>query len=184
MAPCLLLLDNLEIILGGDKGGGMRGRRTAHIALDRLLSTLLVEIDGLASVEEAEVGSYPPAAPVIVIATTTDISALDKALIRPGRLEEHISLQHPSLQQRTDLISHLVARFDLSLFSGPPSPYGVSAVVERLATATQGRSQAEIVSLVQEASFRALSAKIRSSSQDQGGGAVEQSLQDCFFPHT
>ena len=184
MAPCLLLLDNLEIILGGDKGGGMRGRRTAHIALDRLLSTLLIEIDGLASVEETGVGSDPPAAPVIVIATTTDISALDKALIRPGRLEEHISLQHPSLQQRTDLVSHLVARFDLSLFSGPPSHQGVSAVVERLATATQGRSQAEIVSLVQEASFRALSAKIRSSSQDQGGGAVELSLQDCFFPHT
>jgi len=182
MAPCLLLLDNLEIVLGGeggDKGGGMRGRRTAHIALDRLLSTLLVEIDGLASVE-AGAGAEPPAGPVIVIATTTDISALDKSLIRPGRLEEHISLQRPSPQQRAELIAHLVARFDLSLFSGPPCPLVVSAVVERLAHETQGRSQAEIVSLVQEASFRALSAKIRSSSQGQGGGAVE--LQDCFFP--
>lgn len=53
MAPCFLLLDNLEIILGsggstGDQGV-RSGRRTAHQALDRLLSTLLVEIDGLSS---------------------------------------------------------------------------------------------------------------------------------------
>ena len=58
MAPCFLLLDNLEIILGsgvpaeeseGKEGVRSGRRRTAHQALDRLLSTLLVEIDGLAS---------------------------------------------------------------------------------------------------------------------------------------
>ena len=53
MAPCFLLLDNLEIILGSGGSTGSQGirsgRRTAHQALDRLLSTLLVEIDGLSS---------------------------------------------------------------------------------------------------------------------------------------
>jgi SpoVK/Ycf46/Vps4 family AAA+-type ATPase len=53
MAPCFLLLDNLEIILGSGVSTGNQGirsgRRTAHQALDRLLSTLLVEIDGLSS---------------------------------------------------------------------------------------------------------------------------------------
>ena len=53
MAPCFLLLDNLEIILGSSGSTGSQGirsgRRTAHQALDRLLSTLLVEIDGLSS---------------------------------------------------------------------------------------------------------------------------------------
>jgi hypothetical protein len=53
MAPCFLLLDNLEIILGSGVSTGnpgiRSGRRTAHQALDRLLSTLLVEIDGLSS---------------------------------------------------------------------------------------------------------------------------------------
>ena len=53
MAPCFLLLDNLEIILGSGVSPGnlgiRSGRRTAHQALDRLLSTLLVEIDGLSS---------------------------------------------------------------------------------------------------------------------------------------
>ena len=53
MAPCFLLLDNLEIILGSGVSTGNQGirsgKRTAHQALDRLLSTLLVEIDGLSS---------------------------------------------------------------------------------------------------------------------------------------
>lgn len=119
MAPCFLLLDNLEIILGGGgredetgkgsgpgQGQGVRsGRRTAHQALDRLLSTLLVEIDGLGSsrilskVKSMNVrgrghGDYTleddgdgdgdgeeegfEYKPVIVIATTCDISLIDR----------------------------------------------------------------------------------------------------------
>jgi SpoVK/Ycf46/Vps4 family AAA+-type ATPase len=73
MAPCFLLLDNIEVLLGlrlapsssadGDtarkekeKGkekketGRTRrgGSRTSHRAIDRILSTLLVELDGIA----------------------------------------------------------------------------------------------------------------------------------------
>lgn len=111
MAPCFLLLDNLEIILGSGgredetgkgQGQGVRsGRRTAHQALDRLLSTLLVEIDGLGSSrilskvksmhlrgegqggytqEEDDDGDGDGLEfkPVIVIATTCDISLIDR----------------------------------------------------------------------------------------------------------
>ena len=108
MAPCFLLLDNLEIILGsgvtGAEGGqGVRAgrRRTAHQALDRLLSTLLVEIDGLASSRtlhqlsqrdsrgnrNSQVGSDVSSSgggvqgrngAVIVIATTCDINLIDR----------------------------------------------------------------------------------------------------------
>jgi hypothetical protein len=115
MAPCFLLLDNLEIVLGSGgredwtgkgqgQGQGVRsGRRTAHQALDRLLSTLLVEIDGLGSSrilskvksmrlrgsrlgdsiheEESEGdgdGDGFEYKPVIVLATTSDISLIDR----------------------------------------------------------------------------------------------------------
>lgn len=74
MAPCFLLLDNLDIILGRSDsddnddnddddisddspgnnssrsvtGGVGRGsRRASSVAFDRMLSTLLVEIDGI-----------------------------------------------------------------------------------------------------------------------------------------
>lgn len=122
MAPCFLLLDNLEIILGSGgredetgkgqgqgQGQGVRsGRRTAHQALDRLLSTLLVEIDGLGSSrilskvksmhlrggghgdytqEEDDDGDGDGDGlefkPVIVIATTCDISLIDRYALIP-----------------------------------------------------------------------------------------------------
>ena len=106
IAPCFLLLDNLEIILGSgtvgsgeEEGGGRTRKRTAHQALDRLLSTLLVEIDGLSSsrtlskfkhvAEQREGGTdlegngegeedEQEYKPVIVIATTSDIRLIDR----------------------------------------------------------------------------------------------------------
>ena len=136
-APCLLILDNLDILLGGqnyDPAGeptnddeeenvntnnnnkhisstslpSFRRDRTSHVAIDRLLSTLLVEIDGIT-------GSTKPSATsssgrsstlqhlgmsglgtlrsvntdtgkvstdrVIVIATATDINKLDRYVL-------------------------------------------------------------------------------------------------------
>jgi SpoVK/Ycf46/Vps4 family AAA+-type ATPase len=91
MSPCFLLLDNIEVLFSmtpnssqsdrsaedtrGDGGGGVGGlggrrrrrgaHRTSHAAIDRILSTLLVEIDGVKSPS-----SRSNANRVIVIATT------------------------------------------------------------------------------------------------------------------
>lgn len=81
---------------GPEEEGGRAKKRTAHQALDRLLSTLLVEIDGLSSsrtlskfkyvVEQTEGGSMTEDdeddrqdyKPVIVIATTSNIRLIDR----------------------------------------------------------------------------------------------------------
>jgi SpoVK/Ycf46/Vps4 family AAA+-type ATPase len=68
LSPCIVLLDNLDMLLGasaaesdaanngdsqtssrpsGTGGRGVRSARTRHQAVDRMLSTLLVEIDGV-----------------------------------------------------------------------------------------------------------------------------------------
>ena len=84
MAPCFILLDNLETIVGVDidpdekgrsKNTFRRSRRTQHRAIDRMLSTLLVEIDG---VREVSGKSQHAEKPVIVIATTTNRALLDR----------------------------------------------------------------------------------------------------------
>eukprot|EP00596_Hydrurales_sp_CCMP1899_P009003 CAMPEP_0119054928 /NCGR_PEP_ID=MMETSP1177-20130426/75397_1 /TAXON_ID=2985 /ORGANISM="Ochromonas sp, Strain CCMP1899" /LENGTH=364 /DNA_ID=CAMNT_0007035333 /DNA_START=1417 /DNA_END=2511 /DNA_ORIENTATION=- len=124
MAPCFLLLDNLEIILGSGFEGAVKGagtnKRTAHQALDRLLSTLLVEIDGLSSsrtlsnlgslkngdMRSGGVAKDTEWQPVVVIATTCDMGLIDRALSRPGRLEEHIAMEIPTTSQRTTMINH------------------------------------------------------------------------------
>jgi SpoVK/Ycf46/Vps4 family AAA+-type ATPase len=43
IAPCFIVLDNLDTIFNT----ASKHRRDTHKALDRLLSTLLVEIDGI-----------------------------------------------------------------------------------------------------------------------------------------
>ena len=99
IAPCFLLLDNIETVLGtghdddsnpalddndsdqvlrptaakANPESRFRSRRTTHKAIDRILSTLLVEIDGL--MRPSDHGDFRP---VIVIATTNDISAIDR----------------------------------------------------------------------------------------------------------
>jgi SpoVK/Ycf46/Vps4 family AAA+-type ATPase len=126
MAPCFVLLDNLEIIMGGDPiapsgdsnmrsdDGDVEGlpeteeakrlrmshlfnsKRTSSQAFDRLLSTLLIEIDGIGPLgalrnegssiayrDDLKGGSLSAddmynQGPVIVIATTTDASLLDR----------------------------------------------------------------------------------------------------------
>ena len=133
-APCLLILDNLDILLGGQNYDpadeptsddedeenvntnnnnkhisstslpSFRRDRTSHVAIDRLLSTLLVEIDGITGSTKPSAASssghsstlqHPgmsglgalrsvtdtgkvSADRVIVIATATDINKLDR----------------------------------------------------------------------------------------------------------
>ncbi len=74
-APCFIILDNLDIIIGstgGGGGGGLRSR-TSHAATDRLLSVLLVEIDGLESRHHNQSRGF-----VTVIATATNADSLDR----------------------------------------------------------------------------------------------------------
>lgn len=171
MAPCLLLLDNIEFILEGGADGnpahGLASRqRSSHVAIDRLLSSLLVEIDGLgdpAALSPASTTTTTTttaavsAAPVIVIVTAANMCKLDKALTRPGRLEEHIALNLPSLNDRFRLLSTLLAKFDKSRFQGPPTDEDFKRMAEEVATNTEGKSYAELVNLVERAAQQALS---------------------------
>jgi SpoVK/Ycf46/Vps4 family AAA+-type ATPase len=100
IAPCMILLDNIDILLGAsttttsssdddnDRGGGrgdtsssrvkkerMTRDRTRHKSIDRILSTLLVEIDGLHSNGSLDLST------VIVIATTCSIDCLDRLIL-------------------------------------------------------------------------------------------------------
>lgn len=54
----------------------------------RLLSTLLNEMDGISSDNNKS--------NVLIVATTNRIGAIDAALLRPGRFEEHILLEKPT----------------------------------------------------------------------------------------
>ncbi|EPY16725.1 hypothetical protein STCU_11034 [Strigomonas culicis] len=80
-SPTVLFLDNLDAL------AAPRGRTTTetNVVGDRSLSTLLTEMDGVAS---------DPQRVVVVVASAPSPAALDPAVCRPGRLDVHISLSN------------------------------------------------------------------------------------------
>ena len=95
VAPCFILLDNLEAVVGlppaavpvrGSSSSSSsssarhhNSRRTQHRAIDRMLSALLTEIDGVRESKDSQSESESvEERPVIVIATTADRALLDR----------------------------------------------------------------------------------------------------------
>ena len=79
-APCILFLDEIDAIA--------TNRSSSDDSVDvmsRVLSTLLNEMDGVSTDRMAP--------RVLVVACTNRKEALDAALLRPGRLDEHVELQ-------------------------------------------------------------------------------------------
>lgn len=89
-APCILFFDELDAIASN--------RAVSDQSTDvssRLLSTFLNELDGISSSVSAK---------VLVVACSNRLEALDAALLRPGRLEEHVHLTTPSLSDIHDVL--------------------------------------------------------------------------------
>jgi SpoVK/Ycf46/Vps4 family AAA+-type ATPase len=197
LSPCIILLDNIDTILGRTNKLNDRQSRTSSVALDRILSTLLVEIDGVMGdsfgglnnnssnsnnsgsssggrdgageasiVPSLNLNRYSKPRPVVVIATTTDISYLDEALLRSGRLEEHLCLDFPDAIQRRKIIDFYISKYfskfldDYSKKSPESSTSNSCAIttpiVEEIVTLSAGKSGAFIRQIIQEMSMNTI----------------------------
>ncbi len=72
----------------------------------RLLSTLLNEMDGINSDSSKN--------DVLIVGTTNRIDAIDAALKRPGRFEQHIRLDLPSTTDVKDMIKKFLEKVPIS----------------------------------------------------------------------
>lgn len=95
-APSILFFDEIDAV-ASNRANADDGA-TADV-MSRLLSTLLNEMDGVSRGQQT----------VFVIACTNRLESLDAALLRPGRLEEHILLPKPSVQDTKDILKHYLA---------------------------------------------------------------------------
>jgi hypothetical protein len=97
LAPCTLLLDGVDAI--ATARGGLEGRGVSPL-LDRLLATLLSEMDGLQG-----------CGGVLLVATATVLDGtplpLDAALLRPGRLDVCLAVGGAGAADREALLSPL-----------------------------------------------------------------------------
>ena len=73
--------------------------------MDRLLSTLLLEMDGVTTNDGAH---------VVVLGVTERLETLDDAILRPGRLEVKIETdESPCLEDRAEIFEYYLRRFDV-----------------------------------------------------------------------
>ena len=88
-APCIVFIDEFDGI-GTRRNYSGSGIETENT---RIVTALLNELDG-----------FEPTSGVLVIAATNSITALDEALIRPGRFDARVSVPYPDEKSRVQLV--------------------------------------------------------------------------------
>jgi transitional endoplasmic reticulum ATPase len=144
-APSIVFFDEIDAIAG-------RRGETGE-ATERVVSQLLTELDGLAE--------NPT---VVVLAATNRRDALDPALLRPGRLEEHIEVPDPDADARREILDVHTRE----------KPLGEDVSMVDLAAETEGLSGAELDALVRDASMRAIRAFAREHGPAEATARAEE----------
>ena len=130
-APTIVFFDEIDAM--ATKRGS--GSDSSSKVVDRVLSQLLVELDGV-----------DPLNQVVVLAATNRPDMLDTALLRPGRIDYLVYVKLPEIEARLEILKiHL-----------RNTPVDTSVSIEKLSELTDGYSGAEIAALCSEAAFAAL----------------------------
>jgi transitional endoplasmic reticulum ATPase len=129
-APCVLFFDEFDSLAGkrGDSGGNEQYHK-------RVVGQLLRCLE--------EVRATPG---VVVMAATNDLDSLDPAVVRPGRFDRHVRVDLPDAQAREAVLR--------ACLHGVPGAERLS--VDSLVAETEGRSAAELATVVDAAKMRAL----------------------------
>jgi transitional endoplasmic reticulum ATPase len=137
MAPSLLLLDDIDSIARARSGlevrlaaassseegntiNSMNTIATSHSSgsnavLERLLSTLLNELDGIGlRASSSSSSSSMHHLPILVVGTCAASSTLDAALLRSGRLELHVFVHSPEPSDRLAILKASARKVKLS----------------------------------------------------------------------
>ncbi|KOB76442.1 Spermatogenesis-associated protein 5 [Operophtera brumata] len=128
VAPSIIFFDEMDAI-GGERGAGEAG---VH---ERVLAQLLTELDGVV-----------PLNSVTILAATNRPDRMDRALLRPGRLDRLIYVPLPDFETRLQIVELKLEKMSVSDDVNSHS----------LATRTDGFSGAELQALCHEAALRAL----------------------------
>uniref|UniRef100_A0A803T2A4 SPG7 matrix AAA peptidase subunit, paraplegin n=1 Tax=Anolis carolinensis TaxID=28377 RepID=A0A803T2A4_ANOCA len=131
--PCIVYIDEIDAV-GKKRSTNMSG--FSNTEEEQTLNQLLVEMDGMGTTDH-----------VIVLASTNRADILDNALMRPGRLDRHIFIDLPTLQERREIFEQHLKGLKLSQTG--------SFYSQRLAELTPGFSGADIANICNEAALHA-----------------------------
>ncbi|MBI5226957.1 CDC48 family AAA ATPase [Candidatus Micrarchaeota archaeon] len=130
-APCVLFIDEIDAMAPRRTGSGADGA----MAVERIVDTLLTEMDGLRSLKS-----------VVVIAATNRPDILDTALMRPGRFDLIIEVSSPDEKARLQIFKICTMKM----------PLDRDVDIKELAKLTEGYTGADIDNLVREAGMAAI----------------------------
>jgi len=128
--PCIVFIDEIDAV-GRQRFAGVGG---GHDEREQTLNQLLVEMDG-----------FDPNTGVILVAATNRPDVLDPALLRPGRFDRRIVVDHPDLRGREAILAVHT--------KGKPMAEDVDLAV--LARRTPGFSGADLANMVNEGALLA-----------------------------
>lgn len=150
--PCIIFIDEIDAIgksrAKQNYGGGNDEREST-------LNQILTEMDGFNTSEQ-----------VVVLAGTNRPDVLDKALMRPGRFDRHISIDRPTMDGRKQIfkvhLRKIKTDVDLEYLTG------------RLSALTPGFSGADIANCANEAALIAARADSKSVEMTHFEQAIER----------
>ncbi|MEM4195227.1 MAG: CDC48 family AAA ATPase [Candidatus Anstonellales archaeon] len=128
-APCIIFIDEIDAI------APKRGLGESSMVMERVVDTLLTEMDGLRSLRN-----------VVVIAATNRPDILDVALLRAGRFDKLIEIPIPDERTRLEIFKVHTKKM----------PLDRSVDLAELAKITEGYTGADIENLVREAGMMAI----------------------------
>ena len=129
-SPCIIFIDEIDAV-ARRRGTGMGG---GHDEREQTLNQLLVEMDGF-GVNEG----------IIVMAATNRVDILDPAILRPGRFDRKITVAHPDVRGREEILKVHAAN----------KPLGDDVDLAQIAQTTAGFTGADLENLLNEAAINA-----------------------------
>jgi len=128
-SPVVVFFDEIDSI------AGLRGASHDSGVGNRVLDQILTELDGLESLKN-----------VVFMAATNRPDLLDKALLRPGRIDKLIEIKSPTEKARAQILKVHTENV----------PLAKNVSLKKLASTTEGFSGADLEGLVREAALEAL----------------------------
>ncbi|EGD83153.1 ATPase AFG2 protein [Salpingoeca rosetta] len=125
-APSIIFFDEIDAL------GARRGSGQGSSVADRVLTQLLVEMDGVDELRN-----------VTVVAATNRPDMVDAALLRPGRFDRKVYVGPPTARARAEILRMHLSRV----------PHASDVDVHDLAAQCDGFSGAEVASICREAAL-------------------------------
>ncbi|SPP82098.1 ATPase family protein 2 homolog [Drosophila guanche] len=143
VAPSIVFFDEIDAI-GGERAEG-DGSGSGSSVKERVLTQLLTELDGVEALQN-----------VTIVAATNRPDLIDKALLRPGRIDRILYVGLPKADARSEIL-HIKLR---------TMPLAKDVQVDKLVELTDGYSGAEIQAVCHEAAMRALEQSFEAEQVD------------------